>query len=105
MVSVTHLAISRTAHAASDYAIASKQIYGAHYFEASLGLTVLLRDRSAASPATYVIYLNRSRVDVFSGMFAGIARRLVTARARSLVSEQLAQLQRSLEHQFSATHR
>lgn len=101
VVSITHLAIARTADSATDYAIASKQIYGAHYFDASLGLTILLRDRSTPSPATYVVYINRSRVDIFSGMLAGIARRLVVNRARSLVAEQLGQLQRSMEHYSS----
>ncbi len=105
VVSVTHLAIARTADSATDYAIASKQIYGAHYFDASLGLTILLRDQAAPSPATYVIYINRSRVDIFNGMLAGLARRLVTNGARALVGEQLGQLQRSMEHSSSeATH-
>jgi hypothetical protein len=105
VVSMTHLAIARTADSATDYAIASKQIYGAHYFDASLGLTILLRDRSAPSPATYVVYINRSRVDIFSGVFAGIARKLVATKARSLVAEQLGQLQRSMERYSSDVHR
>ena len=79
VVTVTHLAISRPVGGPSDYAIASKQIYGAHYFDASLGLTVLLRDGSASPPAMYVLYLNRSRVDVFGGMFGGVAGRIVSA--------------------------
>jgi hypothetical protein len=103
VVSVTHLAISRPMEGSAEYAIASKQIYGTHYFEASLGLTVLLRDHSSPSPAMYLVYLNRSRVDVFNGMFGSIARRLVTTRARSLVSEQLGRLQRSMAHQFAAS--
>ena len=102
VVTVTHLAISRPAGGPSDYAIASKQIYGTHYFDASLGLTVLLRDRSASPPAMYVLYLNRSRVDVFNGMFAGVARRIVSARTRSLVAEELGRVQRSTEQQFAA---
>jgi hypothetical protein len=102
VVSVTHLAISRRAGGPSDYAIASKQIYGTHYFDASLGLTLLLPDRSSSPPAMYVLYLNRSRVDVFSGMFSGVARRIVSARTRSLVAEELGRVQRSVERQFAA---
>ena len=101
VVSVTHLAISRTTHGPSAYAIASKQIYGTHYFDASVGLTVLVRDRSVSSPATYVVYLNRSRVDIFDGLFGGIARTIVGTRARSLVATQLGRLQQSMEHQFA----
>ena len=97
VISITHVAI---AAAVDDgpvtYAIASKQIYAMHYFDASLGLTLLVRDSSAPSPATYVVYLNRSRIDLFDGMFGGVARRIVAGRARSLVAQQLARLQRSL---------
>jgi hypothetical protein len=102
IVTVTHLAISRLADGPADYAIASKQVYGAHYFDASLGLTLLLRDPAASSPAIYLVYLNRSRVDLFDGMFGGIARRVIGTRTRSLVTQQLELLQRTMEPQFVA---
>jgi hypothetical protein len=104
VASVTHLAISRTAgDSPTDYAVASKHIYGTHYFDASLGLTVLLRDRSSPSAATYVAYLNRSRVDAFGGVFGSVTRKFVTSRARSTVSENLARLQLTLEREFAAS--
>jgi hypothetical protein len=104
VVSVTHLAISRTASGPTDYAIASKQLYASRYFDASLGLTLLLRDPSAtSSPATYLVYLNRSRVDLFDGMFGGLARRMVSTRVRSIVTQQLERLQQSMERQFRAS--
>lgn len=103
VVSVTHLAIMRTAGATpADYAVASKQIYGSHYYDASLGLTVLVRDRRAATPITYLVYLNRSRVDVFGGVFGAMTRHIVTSKARGTVANQLARLQRTLERQFAA---
>jgi hypothetical protein len=104
VASVTHLAISRTAgDSPTDYAVASKHIYGTHYFDASLGLTVLLRDRSSPSAATYVAYLNRSRVDAFGGVFGSVTRKFVTSRARSTVSENLARLQLTLEREFATS--
>lgn len=102
VASVTHLAIARTPDDSSaEYAVASKQIYGSHYYDASLGLTVLLRDRSAPSPATYIAYVNRSRVDVFGGLFGGIARGLVSSKARGTVSHQFERLQAILERRFA----
>lgn len=103
VASVTHLAIARTAdHSPADYAIASKQLYGTHYYDASLGLTVLLRDRAPeAAPAIYVAYVNRSRIDVVGGLFGGVARRLISSRARSTVAEQLARVQQSLQRDFA----
>ena len=95
VISITHVAISPSVdESAVAYAIGSKQIYAMHYFDASLGLTLLVPDRMTASPATYVVYLNRSRIDLFDGMFGGITRRIVAGRARTIVAEQLQRLQR-----------
>ena len=97
VTSVTHVAIAAGAEDAPvAYAIGSKQIYAMHYYDASLGLTLLVPDRGAPQPATYVVYLNRSRIDLFDGLFGGVARRIVAGKARSLVAEQLLRLQGSL---------
>lgn len=97
VISITHVA---TVAAVDDspvaYAIGSKQIYAMHYFDASLGLTLLVPDRTARFPATYVVYLNRSRIDLFEGLFGGVARRIVAGRARVLVGQQLQRLQRTI---------
>jgi hypothetical protein len=94
VVSITHVAIAPgVKDAPVAYAIGSKQIYAMHYYDASLGLTLLVPDAAATAPATFVVYLNRSRVDLFDGLFGGVARRLVAGRARSLVAEQLHRLQ------------
>jgi hypothetical protein len=97
VISITHVA---TSAAVDDspvaFAIGSKQIYAMHYYDASLGLTMLVPDRTSASPSTYVVYLNRSRIDLFDGMFGGVTRRIVAGRARTLVAEQLERLQRVL---------
>jgi hypothetical protein len=94
VISITHVAI---AAAVDDspvaYAIGSKQIYAMHYYDASLGLTLLVPDRTAASPATYVVYLNRSRIDLFDGLLGGVARRIVAGKARGVVADQLQRLQ------------
>src|SRR5262245_16725949 len=101
VISITHVA---TVAAIDDspvaYAIGSKQIYAMHYFDASLGLTLLVPDRTAAPAATYVVYLNRSRVDVFDSMFGGVVRRIVAGRARTLVTDQLKRLQRSFAKEY-----
>jgi hypothetical protein len=95
VISITHVA---TAAAVDDspvaYAVGSKQIYAMHYYDASLGLTLLVPDRKPGSSGTFVVYLNRSRIDLFDGMFGGVARRIVAGRARGLVAEQLLRLQR-----------
>jgi hypothetical protein len=97
VISITHVATSAAVDdSAVAFAIGSKQIYAMHYYDASLGLTLLVPDRTSASPSTYVVYLNRSRIDLFDGLFGGVTRRIVAGRARVLVAEQLERLQRVL---------
>lgn len=98
VVSVTHLAIVPGEwDSPVQYSVASRQIYAMHYFDVSLGITLLIPDTAASSPATYVVYLNRSRIDLFDGLWGGIARSVVKGRARSLVAEQLERLRKTLE--------
>jgi hypothetical protein len=102
VISITHLAIAAGEEPApAEHAVASKQIYATHYFDASLGLTVLLRDEQAPAPATYVVYLNRSRVDMFGGFFGGVTKTIVTGKARGTVGDHLTLLQQRLERQFA----
>jgi hypothetical protein len=105
VTSITHVSTAAIADSPVAYAIASKQIYAMHYYDASLGLTLLLHDRASGSHATYIVYLNRSRIDLFDGAFGGIARRLVGSRARTVVAEQLQRLQRVLAPASPPTHR
>jgi hypothetical protein len=103
VVSITHLAILRSAgDAPVEYVIGSKQLYASHYFDASLGVTVLVSDRSASTPSTYLVYVNRSRLDVFGGMLGGVARAIISSRARAVGSEQLTKLQRTVHSIRSA---
>lgn len=104
VVTVTHLAIHGPLSASpAEYVAASKQIYASHYFDTSLGLTILVRDRTQPSPAIYLAYVNRSRVDVFTGALAGVKRTIVRSRARASVSEHLGELKTSLEREFAAS--
>jgi hypothetical protein len=107
VISITHVSTATIDDSPIAYAIASKQIYAMHYYDASLGLTLLLPDRAASSPATYVVYLNRSRIDLFDGAFGGVTRRIVAGRARTVVANQLQRLQQTLAPpppQEAATH-
>ncbi len=101
VVSVTHLAIHRLGpDSPAAYAVASRQIYGSHYYDSSLGLTVLLRDPSEPSPSTFIVYVNRSRIDMFGGLFGGMVKSVVSSRARSTVGSQLERMRHTLERDF-----
>lgn len=79
------------------HAILSRQIYGSRYFDASMGLTLLLPDPANPDGATFVVYLNRSRLDVFGGLFGGLIRRTVRGRVRSGMADSLARVKVALE--------
>ena len=103
VVSVTHLAIARlTDSAPAMFAVASRQIYGAHYFDASLGLTVLLRDNASSSPASYLVYVNRSRLDALGGMLGGLKGAVVRSRSRSAMANSLIEARDRVERRFRA---
>jgi hypothetical protein len=104
VISVTDMVTYRpSAMPPVEYVVASKQLYATHYFEASLGLTFLVRDTASTAPATYVSYVNRSRVDAFGGFFGAIARKIVRSRARSGLEEQMQKLKVRLEREYAAS--
>jgi len=89
VVSVTHLALARVDGVPPlAYAAASKQIYSSHYFDASLGITILLRDEARPESA-YLVYANRSRIAALAGWLGGLKRAVVRARTRSATATTL----------------
>lgn len=95
VTSITHVFIYALPGQA---AIASKQIYASHYFDASVGLTAAWDDASnPAHPAMYLVYLNRSRIDLLSGFFGGLRRAILRGRLRDGMRKNLAEVVRKLE--------
>lgn len=93
----------RPAGAVPAALIASKQIYANHYYEASLGLTMLF-ERTEADPAPgfYLIYMNRSRIDLLRKWYSGLARGRLSDSLRSSMNKSLAELRAKVEAEFTA---
>jgi hypothetical protein len=100
VISVTHAVISPPRDGAA--AIATKQLYGSHYSYGSLGVTMLLDKGTPEAPRTLVVYVNRSRLDIFGGLLGGIKRPLVRSRAREGAERTLRQLRDRLERDYAA---
>jgi hypothetical protein len=98
VVSVTHVIISPPREAAA--VVATKQIYGSHYGYASLGTTLLLDKGTPDGPRIRIVYVNRSRVDVFGGILGPIKRPLVRSRAREAAERMMKGLKERLEAQY-----
>ena len=69
--------------------ILSRQLYASHYFEGSIGLTIVFQDPLAAGQGVWIVYVNRSRVDAFGGWFGGAKRAMVNARLPAGLREEL----------------
>jgi hypothetical protein len=96
IISVTHVNIIRGDDASSpDVLVAGKEIFSMHYINASLGLTALMRGEPGGP--NYLVYVNRSQVDVLHGMFAGIIRWFMQRRLKAEAANVLQGLRRRLE--------
>jgi len=79
VISVTHVDIVRPdAPGAPAVLVLGKEIFATHYRSGSLGVTTVVED--AAHGLRYLVYINRSQVDVLSGLFGGLKRKLIEGR-------------------------
>lgn len=78
-----------------DVLVAGKEIFATHYINASLGLTALMHGDAGGS--NYLVYVNRSEVDVMGGMFGGIIRWVMERRLKAEAANVLQGLKRRLE--------
>ena len=96
VVSATHVSIVQSSdEALPEIIVAGKQMFTTHYMNGSLNLTMIVRG-SVGSP-NYLVYLNRSQVDVFGGWFGGLVRRMVERRVKGEAVDVIQGLRRRLE--------
>jgi len=96
IVSVTDVQILRSGVAgAPDVLVAGREIFSTHYVNASLGITALVS--GGAGQPTYLVYINRSELDMLHGMFAGLIRWVVQRRLRDEAGRVLLGLRQRLE--------
>jgi hypothetical protein len=77
------------------YALAEKQLYASHYFEAALDLTVCIRD--AQRPGFYIITVKGSKQAGLTGLKGSIVRKVAVDKARSSLERVLATIKQRLE--------
>jgi len=103
VISVTHLAFAPVNSPPVVTAVGSRQIYGSHYFDASLGLTLLLQDATVGPEVCYLLYINRSRINALGGVFGALKRGVVRSRTRSAVAEHLTHARTMVERRYAET--
>jgi hypothetical protein len=96
VISATHVSILRSQGAAlPDTLEAGKQIFATHYVNASLGLTAIVRGELGGR--NYLVYVNRSELDMPGGPFKGIIRWFLQRRLKAEAATVLQGLRRRLE--------
>ena len=94
LLNMTHVIIHQPS---PDVAvIVAKQIWASHYYDGSLAMSVLVD----AHPGTYLIYINRSRIDLLRR--SGFKRALVNRFAPGATRKQVLALKRIVEQSAEA---
>jgi hypothetical protein len=97
VLAATHVAIIRGRDATQPLVlVAGKQIFALHYMNASLSVTALIGGATPGAP-TYLVYINRTDVDVISGFFGGLARSLIEGRIHGEANTAIVDLRKRLE--------
>jgi hypothetical protein len=96
IVSATHVSTLRSeVPGVPEGLAATVGIFSTHYVNASLGVMAVVREAPGAPG--YLVYMNRSQVDVLGGMFGGLVRMVVQRRLRSEATELLREIRTRLE--------
>jgi hypothetical protein len=97
VISVTHVGISRpdSDRQLPSVLVTGTQIVATHYFEGSLGLTMVLQD--PATDVRYLAYVNRSQLDLLRGLFGGLVRRVLKGRLERQAQQVVRGLRARLE--------
>ncbi len=77
--------------------VAQKYIYASHYYDASLALAAIISGTENGSPATYIVYGNRSRGDLLRGGFGGLTRSTARSQAKKAAEQTLSTIKSVLE--------
>lgn len=94
IISITHLSILPSDGDEPTIVIAA-QVFATHYLNASLSLSTVTE--CAGDGVRHLVYMRRSRVDVFGGTFGGFVRRVVNKRVRAEGAPVLESLRMKLE--------
>ena len=103
VLAITDLVMYHRPDSNPPFLVASKQIYATHYFEASLELTMLFeRNETDPSPSFYLVYVNRSRIDLLRKWYSVFARGSLSESARNSIRKTVSELRSKVEAEFKA---
>jgi hypothetical protein len=99
VTTITHVSMYRPNPREAIFA--SKQIYANHYLTGSLALTGLISEHDDQNkPGFYMMYINRTRTDMFGGLFSGLKRSLTKSRSTTALKEGILSIKQRLETEY-----
>jgi len=102
VVAITDVIIYQHPEGNPPVVIASKQIYASHYFEASLGMTLLFEgSETNTPPAFYLVYVNRSQIDLLRRWYSIFGRGSLSEGVRGSMRKNLSELKTKVEAEYS----
>ncbi len=95
VVSVTHVGLIAPASPGDPVIVLGKQVFATRYMTGGLSLTAITTD--AATGANYLVYLNRTGVDLLGGLMGPLKRSVLESRLKSEVPTIIQNLRVRLE--------
>jgi hypothetical protein len=96
-VTVSHVTLVRTEQPGIPPALAiSRQVYASHYMNGAVGITAVIR--SADGARHYLVYVNRTHIDVLGGFLAPLKRAIIEGRVEDETAGIFTELRRRIEH-------
>jgi len=95
VIAVTQVHITRpTGPSLPAIVVLGQELFASHYRDGSLGTSFVV---SAGEQGYYLVYVNRSRVDVLGGFFGGLKRNLIEGRLGNEVKTAVETVRKRLE--------
>ena len=92
VILVTHVAIVEQGGHAT---VVGKQIFASRYMDGAIAMTAITTDE--ASGVRYLVYMNRSSVDLLGGLLGGLRRAVIESRLKGQVPDIIQRLRGRLE--------
>ena len=100
IISINHIVYYQQPDANIEMIVASKQLYATHYFEAALGLTLMVSDSESSEPDFYLIHINRSRIDFLRDIPGFLAKYLLKG-AHNLLHKKMTIVKKNMEDAYN----
>ena len=97
VILVTHVVLHDDPARPERFTVALKQIYASRYYDAAFSVASVVEAPGQASPVSYLMFANRSRLDVLRGRVGGVKRKLTANEVQKATQLVLQQMQQALE--------